>query len=77
MFKRSPKNCFKPLLPFSGQTTANRGDNIDLVAPASHSSTSTSTESSKSNIVNGPVLSYFNYFLLPQIDINVCENGEL
>jgi len=78
MFKRSPKNCFKPLLPCSGQTTANRGDNIDLVAPASHSSTSTSTstESSKSNIVNGPVLSYFNYFLLPQVDINVCENGE-
>mgnify|MGYP000002759118 CR=1 FL=1 len=30
----------------------------------------------KSNHATGPILSYFNYFLLPQVDIQVCENGD-
>ncbi len=69
MFKKSPKNCFKPLLQTqtTGQNT-NDTSNSSLHPP--------STEMNKSNHATGPILSYFNYFLLPQVDIQVCENGD-
>ena len=69
MFKKSPKNCFKPLLQtqIGGQNT-NDTSNSSVHPP--------STEMNKSNHATGPVLSYFNYFLLPQVDIQVCENGD-
>jgi len=69
MFKKSPKNCFKPLLQTqtTGQNT-NDTSNSSVHPP--------STEMNKSNHATGPILSYFNYFLLPQVDIQVCENGD-
>ena len=69
MFKKSPKNCFKPLLQtqIGGQNT-NDTSNSSLHPP--------STEMNKSNHATGPILSYFNYFLLPQVDIQMCENGD-
>jgi hypothetical protein len=69
MFKKSPKNCFKPLLQtqIGGQNT-NDTSNSSVHPP--------STEMNKSNHATGPILSYFNYFLLPQVDIQVCENGD-
>jgi len=72
MFKRTPKNCFKPLLSCSGQTND--------ITSQDKTYSSTTTESGKSsNIVvanGGPVMSYFNYFLLPQVDLDNCENGK-
>jgi len=64
MFKKSPKNCFKPVLPSAGGG-----------ASSSHAGTSEheTVELHKSN--NGPILSYFNYFLLPQIDLLSQSNG--
>lgn len=69
MFKKSPKNCFKPLLQTqtTGQNT-NDTSNSSVQPP--------STEMNKSNHATSPILSYFNYFLLPQVDIQVCENGD-
>jgi 23S rRNA U2552 (ribose-2'-O)-methylase RlmE/FtsJ len=58
MFKKSPKNCFKPVLHHtSGSTTG-----------------STIPENEKH--VNGPFLSYYNHFLLPQIAIVHSSDGE-
>jgi 23S rRNA U2552 (ribose-2'-O)-methylase RlmE/FtsJ len=68
MFKKSPKNCFKPVLPSSSASCSSYGgcsDNEHAIA------TSTAAETHKSN--NGPILSYFNYFLLPQVDIIVSQ----
>jgi 23S rRNA U2552 (ribose-2'-O)-methylase RlmE/FtsJ len=67
MFKKTPKNCFKPLLSCSGQTipAANRGDTTHDITTQEKNHSSTS----------GPVMTYFNYFLLPQVDLHVCENG--
>ncbi len=71
MFKRTPNNCFKQLFSCSGQTSD--------TASQDKTQSSTTTESSKlSNhvVVNGgPVMTYFNYFLLPQVDLHICENG--
>lgn len=70
MFKKSPKNCFKPLLQTQTTTRQNTNDTSNSsVHPAS-------TEMNKSNHATSPILSYFNYFLLPQVDIQVCENGD-
>ncbi len=69
MFKKSPKNCFKPLL----QTQIGGQNTNDTSNSSVHSA---STEMNKSNHATGPILSYFNYFLLPQVDIQVCENGD-
>jgi len=63
MFKKSPKNCFKPVLPSVGGGDTNG-------ALSEHQP----TELHKYN--NGPILSYFNCFLLPQIDILLDPNGE-
>ena len=66
MFKKSPKNCFKPVLPSAG----GGGASSSLAGTSEHET----TELHKSN--NGPILSYFNYFLLPQIDLLSNSNGE-
>ena len=71
MFKKSPKNCFKPVLPstvvsVSGASSAAGGG----VGGVSEHETA---ELHKT--INGPILSYFNYFLLPQIDILVRSSG--
>jgi|Laugresu1bdmlbsd_1035121.scaffolds.fasta_scaffold00002_38 23S rRNA U2552 (ribose-2'-O)-methylase RlmE/FtsJ len=62
MFRKSSKNCFKPVLPTLLQNGPGSGIglpeheiNIELNKP--------------NNNNNGPILSYYNYFLLPQIDI--------
>jgi 23S rRNA U2552 (ribose-2'-O)-methylase RlmE/FtsJ len=62
MFRKSSKNCFKPVLPTLLQNSPCAGIgllehemNIELNKP--------------NNNNNGPILSYYNYFLLPQIDI--------
>jgi 23S rRNA U2552 (ribose-2'-O)-methylase RlmE/FtsJ len=49
MFKKSPKNCFKPVLHNTP------------------TSTSGATMSENEKHVNGPFLSYYNHFLLPQV----------
>jgi 23S rRNA U2552 (ribose-2'-O)-methylase RlmE/FtsJ len=60
MFKKSLKNCFKPVLP-----TMVQGGNGNQV-----SEYEANIETNKlTNSTNGPNLSYFNYFLLPQIDL--------
>jgi len=51
MFKKSPKNCFKP------------------VFHTSTPGTSGSSESESHKYTNGPFLSYYNHFLLPQVGI--------
>jgi 23S rRNA U2552 (ribose-2'-O)-methylase RlmE/FtsJ len=73
MFKKSPKNCFKPVLP-SSSSYKGSADHEVVTYTASATATATATVGSasseqhnKSN--NGPILSYFNYFLLPQVDI--------
>lgn len=68
MFKKSPKNCFKPLL----QTQTTGQNSNDTSNSSLHPQ---STETNKTNHSTGPILSYFNYFLLPQVDIQICENG--
>ena len=57
MFKKSPKNCFKPVLHTSAPVGAAAIDDIH-----------------KSG--NGPILSYFNHFLLPQVDLLCGTDGE-
>jgi len=57
MFKKSPKNCFKPVL----HTNA--------------ASASASSESDIQKQSNGPFLSYYNHFLLPQVSILKDSNG--
>lgn len=73
MYKKSPKNCFKPLLQCGGQNSNDFNTHV-AVSSASSSHHPPSTETNKHN--NGPILTYFNYFLLPQVDIQVCENGD-
>ena len=68
MFKKSPKNCFKPVLPSSTYHSSHEG-----VATAAAAS-SAATELHKSSN-NGPLLTYFNYFLLPQVDISVSDTN--
>jgi 23S rRNA U2552 (ribose-2'-O)-methylase RlmE/FtsJ len=64
MFKKSPKNCFKPVLSSAA------GGGSSLAGTAENET----VELHKSN--NGPILSYFNYFLLPQIDILLGPDGD-
>lgn len=64
MFKKSPKNCFKPVLPSSSGCISNITETCETPEP--HNKTNQT----------GPVLSYFNYFLLPQVDIVVESNLE-
>lgn len=90
MYKKSPKNCFKPSLQSSASVSASASIGVAaaavVVAPqkindiTTHTSATSSaggghhSDSSKTNN-GGPILSYFNYFLLPQVDTQMCENG--
>ncbi len=68
MFKKPTKNCFKPVLHTLMATTS-------PASPASHASPATSDDiHNKSG--NGPVLSYFNHFLLPHVDVLHGHDGE-
>jgi len=72
MFKKSPKNCFKPVLPSSVSNassfiTGGGGGATGAVAEP---------ETELHKLANGPILSYFNHFLLPQIDIILGLCGE-
>ena len=58
MFKKSPKNCFKPVLHSSAPVGAATIDDI------------------QNKTCNGPILSYFNHFLLPQVDLLRGTDGE-
>lgn len=58
MFKKSPKNCFKP------------------VFHTSTPGTSGSSESESHKHTNGPFLSYYNHFLLPQVGILKDSSNE-
>ena len=58
MFKKSPKNCFKP------------------VFHTSTPGTSGSSESDSHKHTNGPFLSYYNHFLLPQVGIVKNSSNE-
>ena len=71
MFKKSPKNCFKPVLPSS---ISNASSFINGGGAVGGAITEPETELHKS--ANGPILSYFNHFLLPQIDIILGPVGE-
>ena len=62
MFKKSPKNCFKPVLPLIIQN-GTKGQECE-----NHAETQKST--------NGPNMSYYNYFLLPQIDVVIGPNAD-
>ena len=56
MFKKSPKNCFKPVLSSSS---------LSCLTDTTHEPVENNNKTQQS----GPVLSYFNYFSLPQVDI--------
>jgi len=65
MFKKSPKNCFKPVLHHTigsaSCATTMPDNNNDTQKPAA----------------NGPFLSYYNHFLLPQVAIiHSGDDGE-
>ena len=75
MFKKSPKNCFKPVLPSSSYYGGSEHEPpASASASASSASAAAAAELHKSN--NGPILSYFNYFLLPQVDIFINHSGD-
>lgn len=59
MFKKSPKNCFKPVLHTN--TTNNTGCTTGV--------TSGNSDNDLHKHANGPFLSYYNHFLLPQVGI--------
>lgn len=61
MFKKSPKNCFKPVLQ---HTTGS--------APCA--TTTPDNNDTQKQAANGPFLSYYNHFLLPQVAIIHSSN---
>lgn len=65
MFKKSPKNCFKPVL----HTTSSTSSSSSLPGGTSNEYSDTSKPT------NGPILSYFNHFLLPQVHLTYDSNG--
>ena len=74
MFKKSPKNCFKPVLPSSSSYKGSAENEVVIATPTPTVGSASSEQHNKSN--NGPILSYFNYFLLPQVDIITHQNQE-
>ena len=85
MFKKSSKNCFKPVLPSSSSSSSSsKGsadhDAVTVTATAAASGTTGAVGSASTDLQNksnnGPILSYFNYFLLPQVDINTHQNHD-
>jgi len=61
MFKKPTKNCFKPVLHTSMATSA---------------ATTSAAPDDIQKSGNGPVISYFNHFLLPQVDLLQGADGE-
>ena len=74
MFKKSPKNCFKPVLPSSSSYKGSAENEVVIATPTATVGPASSDQHNKSN--NGPILSYFNYFLLPQVDIITHQNQD-
>ena len=70
MFKKSPKNCFKPVLPSSISNASS------FITGGGESCAVSETETELHKSANGPILSYFNHFLLPQIDIILGPGGD-
>lgn len=62
MFKKPTKNCFKPVLHTSMATSA--------------ATTSAASDDIHKSGNGGPVISYFNHFLLPQVDLLQGADGE-
>lgn len=63
MFKKSPKNCFKPVLHHTNGSTG--------------SATGATIPENEKHVNGGPFLSYYNHFLLPQVAIiHSVDNGE-
>ena len=65
MFKKSPKNCFKPVIHTSSSSATVGG---------AATVTEATTNADKSG--NGPILTYFNHFLLPHVDLIHGTDGE-
>ena len=65
MFKKSPKNCFKPVIHTSSSSVTVGG---------AATITEATTNADKSG--NGPSLTYFNHFLLPHVDLIHGTDGE-
>ena len=65
MFKKSPKNCFKPVIHTSSSSVTVGG---------AATITEATTNADKSG--NGPILTYFNHFLLPHVDLIHGTDGE-
>ena len=69
MFKKTTKNCFKPVL----QTTSSSASSSTTVS----GTTTTPDDNTHNKSGNGgPILSYFNHFLLPQVDLLHGGDGE-
>jgi 23S rRNA U2552 (ribose-2'-O)-methylase RlmE/FtsJ len=63
MFKKSPKNCFKPVLHHTNGSTS--------------SATGATILENEKHANGGPFLSYYNHFLLPQVAIvQSVDDGE-
>lgn len=73
MFKKSPKNCFKPVLPSTANVSTNGlTNNIEY----DNTMTSNPEYQNKMNINNCPIMSYFNFFSLPQVDLHIYHDVE-
>jgi 23S rRNA U2552 (ribose-2'-O)-methylase RlmE/FtsJ len=68
MFKKTTKNCFKPVL----QTTSASSTAVS----GTTTTTPDDTHKPPSSGNGGPILSYFNHFLLPQVDLLHGGDGE-
>jgi 23S rRNA U2552 (ribose-2'-O)-methylase RlmE/FtsJ len=75
MFKKSPKNCFKPVLQSSTQVSGN-GSGSGSGSGVGVNNNSDYENHNKASLNNGPILSYFNHFFLPQVDIHIGHNSE-
>lgn len=79
MFKKSPKNCFKPVLHTNTTgTTAGGPGTGSGSGSGSGAGTGSGTSENDAHIkpANGPFLSYYNHFLLPQVGIMKGSNNE-
>lgn len=73
MFKKTTKNCFKPVL----HTTSSSASSSASSSTAVSGTTTTPDDNTHNKSGNGgPILSYFNHFLLPQVDLLHGGDGE-
>ena len=73
MFKKTTKNCFKPVL----HTTSSSASSSSSSSTAVSGTTTTPDDNTHNKSGNGgPILSYFNHFLLPQVDLLHGGDGE-